>query len=158
MTRCAQSEDEVDFAIAQFGTERTKAYADAVSAARADLAEGFRLRQQLDDAFEDSDRQRREWTLQIIANSERAQRRLGEQQAAFTDLRRQEVGAAATLKDVRRDPGRDSGALGARAHRPSTTSPRATRRSGSRRCSSSPMTPSAPRPRRARSSTRSNRG
>ncbi len=63
------SEDEVEFAIAQFGTERTKAYADAVSAARADLAEGFRLRQQLDDAFEDSDRQRREWTLQIIANS-----------------------------------------------------------------------------------------
>lgn len=94
-------EDEVDFAVAQFGTERTRAYSDAVTAARADLTEGFRLRQLLDDAFEDSDRQRREWTLQIIANCERAQRRLTEQQTAFTDLRRQEVGAAATLKDVR---------------------------------------------------------
>lgn len=94
-------EDEVDFAVAQFGTQRTKAYADAVTAARADLTEGFRLRQLLDDAFEDSDRQRREWTLQIIANSERAQRRLAEQKTAYTELRRQEVGAAATLKDVR---------------------------------------------------------
>ncbi len=70
-------EDEVEFAIAQFGTERTKAYADAVTAARADLAESFRLRQLLDDAFEDSDRQRREWTLQIVANCERAAPPLG---------------------------------------------------------------------------------
>jgi plasmid stabilization system protein ParE len=95
------ADDELGFAIAQFGPEKARAYGDAIATARAKVAEAFRLRQALDDSVADSDRETREWTLQIIALCEQAEAVLARQDSAFTELRGLEVNAAGTLADVR---------------------------------------------------------
>lgn len=95
------ADDELGYAIAQFGADRAKPYADALALARGKVTEAFRLRQSLDDAYPDSDQQNREWTLQIIALCEQAQAALASQDKSFTDLRALEANAGGTLKDVR---------------------------------------------------------
>lgn len=96
-----EADDELGYAIAQFGAAKTRPYGDAVAAARAKVAEAFRLRQSLDDAYPESDRERRERTLQIVALCEQAEKALADQDAAFARLRRLEVNAAGTLDDLR---------------------------------------------------------
>ncbi len=96
------ADDEIGFALAQFGPEQAKPYAEALAAARAQVAEAFRLKHALDDVTPDSDRQQREWTLQIIALCEKAETALAGQDQAFSRLRSLEVNAAGTLDDVRR--------------------------------------------------------
>lgn len=96
-----EADDELGYAIAQFGATRARDYADAVATARTKVAEAFRLRQALDDVIPDSEREQREWTLQIIALCEQAQALLDAQDVAFASLRRLEVNAAGTLQDVR---------------------------------------------------------
>ena len=97
-----EAEGEVGYAVAQFGTERAKPFADSLDDAQRKLAEAFRLRQSLDDAIPDSDRERREWTLQIIALCEQAEALLAQQDAAFRRLRSVEANAGGTLEDLRR--------------------------------------------------------
>ena len=96
------ADDEIGYALAQFGPEKSRPYGDAVAGARAKVTEAFRLKQALDDAVPDSDRQRREWTLQIIALCEQAEASLADQATRFTELRSREVNAAGTLDDLRR--------------------------------------------------------
>lgn len=96
-----EADDELGYAIAQFGAAKARPYGDAVAVARTKVTEAFRLRQALDDAQPDSDREKREWTLQIIALCEQAEKALGDQDAAFAGLRRLEVNAAGTLQDLR---------------------------------------------------------
>lgn len=103
--RVRDADDEVGYAIAQFGADRARPFAEAVGEARGRLAEAFRLRQALDDAEQDSPREQREWTLQIIALCERAEAVLDAQDARFRALRGDEAGAAGTLEDVRRRVG-----------------------------------------------------
>lgn len=95
------ADQELGFAIAQFGPEQAGPFRNAISSARAKVSEAFRLRQLLDDADQDTDRQRREWTNQIIALCEQAQRTLDEHNAAFARLRAREVDAASTLAGLR---------------------------------------------------------
>lgn len=94
-------DDELGFAIAQFGADRAQPYAAAVADARGKVTEAFRIRQSLDDAVPDSDQQRREWTLQIIALCEQASAALSSQEKNFTVLRALEANAGGTLTDVR---------------------------------------------------------
>lgn len=96
-----EADEELGYAIAQFGPQKARAYGDAVTEARLKVAEAFRLRQALDDVTPDSQRETREWTLQIIALCEQAAAALAAQDSAFTTLRRLEVNAASTLTDVR---------------------------------------------------------
>jgi chromosome segregation ATPase len=96
-----EADEELGFAIAQFGAERAREFGATLSRARNDVAEAFRIKQRLDDAYPDSDRERREWTNQIIALCERAQGELTSQDAAFASLRREEVNASGTLADLR---------------------------------------------------------
>ena len=100
--RVRDADDEVGYAIAQFGADRAKPFADAVREARGRLAEAFRLRQALDDAEPDSPREQREWTLQIIALCEKAEAVLDAQDTQFRALRGDEASAAGTLEDARR--------------------------------------------------------
>ncbi len=96
------ADSELGYAIAQFGADGARPWADALGIARGKVAEAFRLRQALDDSIPDSDREKREWTLQIIALCEQAEAALGEQNAAFARRRGLEVNAAGTLEDVQR--------------------------------------------------------
>jgi chromosome segregation ATPase len=95
------ADDELGFAIAQFGPDTASTYAVTLASVRAQVAEAFRLKQSLDDAVPDSDQKKREWTLQIIALCEQAQSSLAQQDGAFAQLRTQEANAASTLQALR---------------------------------------------------------
>ncbi|WP_440711037.1 TPM domain-containing protein [Herbiconiux sp. YIM B11900] len=87
------SDEELGFAVAQFGTEATKGFSDTLATVKASLSQAFTLKQKLDDAVPDTAEERRSWSEQIIAICDQASDALDEQLAAFTALR-----------DVERDP------------------------------------------------------
>jgi len=95
------ADDELGFAIAQFGEERTREFGAALATARAQLTAAFRLRHDLDDAFPESVQKQREWTLQIVALSESAIAALEKQDRGFTAARGAEVAAPVRLSTVR---------------------------------------------------------
>ncbi len=89
------SAEELVFATAQLGEEATRPFAEAVDWARGELADAFRLRQQLDDApFEDKDI-RRHLLDEICSRCTSANRRLDAESEAFDRLR--DLKANATL-------------------------------------------------------------
>jgi hypothetical protein len=96
-----RNDDELGFAVAQFGESRTREFSEVVATAKADLSEAFRLKQQLDDAYPDTESQVREWTARIVHLCETAQADLEEQSAAFRRLRALESDAPASLRAVR---------------------------------------------------------
>jgi len=95
------AENELGFAIAQFGEERTRDFAETLTTARAKLDAAFRLRHDLDDAFPESAQRQREWTLQIVAHCENAIAALEKQDRGFARLRGAEVAAPVRLEQVR---------------------------------------------------------
>jgi hypothetical protein len=95
--------DELGYAVAQFGEERTRDFKAALDAARADLDKAFRYQQRLDDVEEDSDRQRREWALEIKALANRVSTTVTTEAARFEGLRRSEADAPETIKLLRRN-------------------------------------------------------
>ena len=97
----AQAEDDLGFAIAQFGEDRTRDFAAALSTARRDRTESFRLKQRLDDSEADTTTQQREWNARIIHLCESSQRELIAEAAAFDALRRRETDAPTELANVR---------------------------------------------------------
>jgi hypothetical protein len=102
-TAVRDGEDELSYAIAQFGEDRTRDFREALTAARADLDKAFRYQQRLDDAEPDSDRQRREWTREIQALATRASRTVQQESERFQQLRRSEADAPATIALLRRN-------------------------------------------------------
>lgn len=84
------SEQELGFAIAQYGAEATGAFQAALDTARAQLRQGFTLQQRLDDSEPDSEEQRRAWYGEIIALCEKANAALDEQAENFDELRQLE--------------------------------------------------------------------
>jgi hypothetical protein len=94
-------EEELAFAIAQFGVEATASYAEVLASARSSLTEAFTLQQRLDDAHPDTEAQTRDWTARILHLCERALAALNAEQARFDDLRGLEKNAPANLEAVR---------------------------------------------------------
>ena len=96
-----QADDDLGFAMAQFGESRTGDFAEALAAARRDLTESFRLKQRLDDSESDTTTQQREWNARIIHLCESSQQKLTAEAAAFDALRRRETDAPTELANVR---------------------------------------------------------
>jgi hypothetical protein len=96
-----RGEEELGFAIAQFGADAAGDYARELASARASLNEAFTLKQRLDDARPDTEAQRRDWTARIVHLCETAQGALAAEQARFDELRGLEKNAPANLADVR---------------------------------------------------------
>jgi len=94
----AAADNELGFAIAQFGEAKTADYAAAVSKARTMATAAFRLRRELDDAYVEPVTKQREMALQIIAYSEAAQQQLASQDRSFSTLRVEELQAPASVK------------------------------------------------------------
>ncbi|WP_100343179.1 hypothetical protein [Compostimonas suwonensis] len=94
-------EEELGFALAQFGEQTTADFTVKLREARSELTEAFRLKQSLEDAVPDSDRERRERTKRIIALSESASARLDEQQRRFDGMRTRERHAPEALARLR---------------------------------------------------------
>lgn len=97
------SEEELGFAIAQFGTDATAEFQAALTRARATLHEAFGLQQKLDDAIPDSEEEQREWRNQIIDLCAAANNELDQQTEAFDNLRAVEKDAPAAIAKIRSD-------------------------------------------------------
>jgi len=97
----AADADELSFAVAQFGEPRAAGFAAAVEAARADLANAFALKHQLDGAMPNTPAQVREFNASIIRTCESATTRLSAERSAFDSLRRLERNAAHDLAAAR---------------------------------------------------------
>jgi hypothetical protein len=98
----AEAENELGFAVAQFGEETTAEFALAVHKARQLSTAAFRLRKELDDSFPESVTKQREMTLQIVALTETAIAALESQNAAFTGRRSAELEAPGSLAALRK--------------------------------------------------------
>ena len=94
-------EDELGFAVAQFGEAQTAAFTKTMADARGRLAEAFRLQQALDDSVPESAQKKREWTLQIIALCEAAVAAVTGQDRDFSSLRSAEADSPARIADLR---------------------------------------------------------
>jgi uncharacterized membrane protein YgcG len=91
------SEQELGFAVAQFGTEATTPFSASLASAKARVAEAFELRQKLDDAVPETPEEERAMTLRIIELCEAADTELDAQADAFDDLRKLEQSAPQAL-------------------------------------------------------------
>ena len=94
-------EDELGFAVAQFGEQRTSRFAASMTDARTKLAEAFRLQQALDDSVPESAQKKREWTLQIVALCEAAIAEVTGQDRDFSQLRGAEADSPARIVELR---------------------------------------------------------
>ena len=94
------SEQELGFAVAQFGTEATTPFSASLAAAKSQVAEAFTLRQKLDDSVPESPEEKRAMTARIIALCEAADTELDAQADAFDDLRKLEQNAPQALLGV----------------------------------------------------------
>ncbi|TFC10865.1 TPM domain-containing protein [Cryobacterium sp. MDB2-33-2] len=97
------SEQELGFALAQYGQEATEAFRTALDSAKAALRAAFTLQQKLDDAVPDTEEQRRDWFLAILDGCEQANTTLDDQAADFAALRQLEKNAPAAAASATRD-------------------------------------------------------
>lgn len=93
--------DDLAFALAQFGEERTRDFARALETARRDLDEAFVLQNRLDDSQPEGERRRRDWTKSIRALADRARGTVEAEARRFAELRRSEESAPETLRLIR---------------------------------------------------------
>lgn len=81
------SEQELGFAVAQYGADATTKFQAALAKAKAQLRDAFLLQQKLDDTVPDTAEEQREWREQIIRLCAAANRELDEQADDFDQLR-----------------------------------------------------------------------
>jgi hypothetical protein len=94
------SEQELGFAVAQFGDDATREFASALASAKQNVAEAFGIRQKLDDAFPETAEEKRALTLRLLELCETADATLDAQADAFDALRELEKNAPAILDTV----------------------------------------------------------
>ncbi|HWH98453.1 MAG TPA: hypothetical protein VNS80_08820 [Pseudolysinimonas sp.] len=93
--------DDLSFALAQFGEDRTRSFAAALDRAKADLDKAFALQQRLDDAEPEGENRRKGWAKSIRALADRARETVQAEAVRFADLRRSEASAPETLQLIR---------------------------------------------------------
>ncbi|WP_341954107.1 hypothetical protein [Salinibacterium sp. TMP30] len=99
--RVRDAHNEVGFAVAQFGAASARDFDSALTDAKLQLTEAFRLGQQRDTAASDAEQLRRRNSRQMIAICEKALANLDRFDAAFAERRRTEVDAAQTVRALR---------------------------------------------------------
>ncbi|MCS5497489.1 hypothetical protein NY547_09590 [Cnuibacter physcomitrellae] len=98
----SEAQDELGFAVAEFGEAETKAFAEALETARRRSSEAFALKQRLDDAMPDTEQQRRDWSNRIVLLADSAVAAIAAQSSAFERRRRAETAAPAALDAAER--------------------------------------------------------
>ena len=96
------SDNELAFAVEEFGDKQTEPFLAAVGYAKATLAQAFGVRQQLDDAIPKTLTQRRDLLTRVVVAAAQADRRLEAQREAFGKLRDLVVNAPARLDGLTR--------------------------------------------------------
>ena len=96
------SEQEMQYARAQFGDEVIGEFVTALATSRKNLDEAFSLQQKLDDEIPDTDEQKQEWYDRILQLCSESTQVLEARKADFDELRKLEQNAPAALENVRR--------------------------------------------------------
>lgn len=96
------SEQEMEYARAQFGDDVIGPFITALENSRENLDEAFSLQQQLDDEVPDTDEQRLTWNERILQLCSDSTEVLEERKSEFDELRELEQNAPAALDNVRR--------------------------------------------------------
>jgi hypothetical protein len=96
----AEANNEIGFAVAQFGEAKAAEFAAAVAKAQTMTTAAFRLRKELEDAFPETVIKQREMTLQIIAFCETAQQLIDTHESTFSSLRTAEVDAPLKVTEL----------------------------------------------------------
>ncbi len=94
------SEQELGFAVAQFGEAATADFTKALIAAKSKVAAAFTIRQKLDDHNPETEADKRALTTEIIQLCEAADAELDSQADAFDDLRQLEKNVPDALAKV----------------------------------------------------------
>ncbi len=94
------SEQELGFAVAQFGEAATADFTKVLVSAKAKVAAAFAIRQKLDDHNPETEADKRALTTEIIQLCEAADAELDSQADAFDDLRELEKNAPDALAKV----------------------------------------------------------
>ncbi|MEU5155878.1 TPM domain-containing protein [Glycomyces sp. NPDC021274] len=81
------SDQDLSFAVAEFGQESTARFSAALDTAKSELAEAFRLRQTLDDDVPETEEQRRALLTEIVDRLTKADAELDGAAAEFEELR-----------------------------------------------------------------------
>lgn len=84
------SEEELQFAQAQFGSEATEAFAEAVSTAKARAQQAFALQAKLFDHIPDTEAEQDQWLEEIVELTQTTGDELSEQQAVFVKLQQRQ--------------------------------------------------------------------
>ena len=95
------SEEELGFAVAQYGEETVTAFRSAIAAAKGSLSRAFTIRQKLADAEPDTEQQVRAWNAEIIRLCIDANAALDREAEAFDELRQLEQNAPAAVEKLR---------------------------------------------------------
>lgn len=95
------SEQELEFARAQFGDAAAAEFQTALARAKEDLDRAFALKRQLDDRTPDAEADTRAWNAQIIDLCTHANGKLDEKAKAFDELRQLEQNAPEALARIR---------------------------------------------------------
>lgn len=93
----AHSEQEVDFARAQYGESQVASFVAAIDDAKKHMQRSFQLQKQLDDDIPDTEQDQRAWLDEIIARCQEAQQILDAQVQSFSELRQLEKNAPAAI-------------------------------------------------------------
>lgn len=96
------SEQELEYARAQFGDEVIGEFVTALQTSRKNLDEAFSLKQKLDDEVPDTDEERLAWNERVLQLCSESTQVLEERKSDFDVLRRLEQNAPAALENVRR--------------------------------------------------------
>ena len=94
------SDQELGFAVARFGERAAAPFSAALTAARAEIAAAFKLRQLLDDDIPETEPVRRSMLTEISGRCDRANQILDEQSQAFDELQNLEARAPQVLAEV----------------------------------------------------------
>ncbi|NKX53801.1 TPM domain-containing protein [Arthrobacter sp. E918] len=91
------SEQEIGFALAQYGDAAVRPFREDIDAAKIHMGESFKLQQQLDDHIPDTEQQQRAWLGDIIRRCEAVNASLQRHKADFDALRKLESTAPEAL-------------------------------------------------------------
>ncbi|UCR90177.1 TPM domain-containing protein [Mycetocola spongiae] len=105
------AEQELGFALAQYGEDSTTEFGATLVRARATLAEAFKLKQKLSDDIPDTEAEVREWNTRIRQLCGSAIAELTEQTESFGALRAMEADAPALIESIRSERERASAAV-----------------------------------------------
>ncbi len=96
------SDNELNLAVEEFGSDETAPFSRAVASAKTTLAQAFNVRQILDDAVPETAQQRRDLLTRVVVTAAKADRELDAQREAFEQLRDLVINAPSRLDALTR--------------------------------------------------------